>query len=115
MTTTILGVSFDTNDAVAIATFWAGALGRTVNEGASETFAAVAVGDGSPVLMFHKVPEPKTVKNRLHFDLKTSDFTAESERLLGLGATQLTTLADNGGNWVTFADPDGNEFDLIPG
>jgi hypothetical protein len=35
--------------------------------------------------MFHKVPEPKTVKNRLHFDLKTSDFAAESERLLGLG------------------------------
>jgi predicted enzyme related to lactoylglutathione lyase len=115
MTTSILGVSFDTNDAVAIATFWASALGRTVNEGASETFAAVAVGEGSPVLMFHKVPEPKTVKNRLHFDLKTSDFAAESERLLGLGATQLTALADNGGNWVTFADPDGNEFDLIPG
>ena len=109
MTTTILGISFDTNDAVAIATFWAGALE------ASETFAAVAAGDGSPVLMFHKVPEPKTVKNRLHFDLKTSDFTAESQRLLGLGATQLTTLADNSGNWVTFADPDGNEFDLIPG
>jgi hypothetical protein len=91
MTTAILGVSFDTNDAVPIATFWASVLGRSVNEGASETFAAVAAGDGSPVLMFHKVPEPKTVKNRLHFDLKTSDFAAESEKLLGLGATQLTT------------------------
>lgn len=115
MTTTILGVSFDTNDAAAIATFWASVLGRTVNEGASETFVTVAVGEGSPVLTFHNVPEPKTVKNRLHFDLKTSEFTAESERLLGLGATQLTTLTDNGGKWVTFADPDGNEFDLIPG
>lgn len=115
MTTTILGISFYTGDARPIAEFWANALDRVVNPGASEDFAAVATRDGSaPTLMFHRVPEQKTVKNRIHFDLRVDDFDAEAARLIALGATQLTTLTDNGGKWSKFADPDGNEFDLVP-
>ena len=114
MTTTILGISFDTRDAASIAVFWAAALGRNVSEGASEEFAAVAATDDGPTLMFHKAPEERTVKNRLHLDLKTDDFEAEATRLIGLGAVQLTALVDNDGKWANFADPDGNEFDIIP-
>ncbi len=114
MPTNILGISFDAPDAVSIAGFWAGALGGTVQEGASPDFAAVVVTDGGPTLWFHKVPEQRTVKNRVHLDLSTADFEGESKRLRGLGAAQLTTLADNDGMWANFADPDGNEFDLIP-
>ena len=113
MTSTVLGISFYTSDATAIARFWAQLLGRSVRDGASEAFAAVEA-PGEPLLMFHQVPEPKTVKNRLHFDLRVDDFDAEASRVIALGATQLTTLADNNGQWSKFADPDGNEFDLVP-
>lgn len=66
--------------------------------------------------MFHQVPEGKTVKNRVHFDLISKDFDAQVIWLEGLGATIVNTI-DNpgGGHWITFADPDGNEFDLIRG
>lgn len=114
MTNTILGLSFYTHDAANIATFWADTLGRQVRDGATAEFAAIPDPNGGPTLMFHKVPESKTVKNRLHLDLKASDFDTESQKLLDNGATLLTTLADNDGGWAKFADPDGNEFDLVP-
>jgi hypothetical protein len=37
-------------------------------------------------LMFHKVPEGKTVKNRVHLDLQTADVATEADRLTSLGA-----------------------------
>ena len=52
------------------------------------------------------------MKNRVHFDLITADIESESARLIGLGATKLTSH-DGPAHWVTFADPEGNEFDLI--
>jgi hypothetical protein len=55
-------------------------------------------------------PEAKTVKNRLHVDLMSSDFAAESGRLLSLGATRVTDVARGGARWTTFRDPEGNEF-----
>ena len=67
-----------------------------------------------PRLAFHQVPEPKTVKNRFHLDLITTDYQAEIRRLVGLGATVLNAI-DNGARWTTMADPEGNEFDLIQG
>jgi len=60
------------------------------------------------------VPEGKTVKNRVHFDLITADFDRELDRLVRLGATKLHEI-DAGAHWVTLADPEGNEFDLIKG
>jgi predicted enzyme related to lactoylglutathione lyase len=50
----------------------------------------------------------------LHFDLIATDFAAELARLEQLGAKQLTEVRV-GGHWVTCADPEGNEFDLIEG
>jgi len=68
-----------------------------------------------PVLMFHKVPEGKTVKNRVHVDLQATDVAAEADRLSGLGATQIRSLAENNDQWISFTDPEGNEFDLVAG
>jgi hypothetical protein len=65
-------------------------------------------------ISFHRVPEGKTVKNRMHFDLITTDFDAEVGRLTGLGATKLNEI-NAGRHWATLADPEGNEFDLIAG
>lgn len=61
---------------------------------------------GHPRLYFQKVPEPKSVKNRVHLDLRAGDVEAEVKRLVALGAAELHRQ----GSWVTLRDPEGNEF-----
>ena len=61
------------------------------------------------------MPEPKTVKNRLHLDVVSDTFDAETERLLRLGAQRLRDVQRDKFRWTTFADIEGNEFDLIAG
>lgn len=117
MPSTFFGLSCDAYDAKAAASFWAAALGRTVADGADRDNAVVDPADvvtSGHRLAFHRVPEGKTVKNRLHIDLITTDFTTELARLEHLGAKQLSETRA-GGHWVTLADPEGNEFDLIEG
>ncbi|MEU8864531.1 VOC family protein [Streptomyces umbrinus] len=63
-------------------------------------------------LLFQRVPEPKSVKNRLHIDVHTGDRPREAEvaRLTGLGAAVLREVKEQGGEWVVMTDPEGNEF-----
>src|SRR5436309_2640369 len=112
----IAGVTVDARNALAVATFWAEALGRSVVDGANDTNAVVAPDPNIPGsrILFRQVPEDKQVKNRMHFDLTTKDFDAEISRLIGLGATTLQEF-DAGLRYVTLADPEGNEFDLVAG
>jgi hypothetical protein len=65
-------------------------------------------------ILFQAVPEPKTVKNRMHLDLRVGPDAREAEvaRLEGLGATVLARVNADGSNHVTMADPEGNEFDV---
>ena len=116
MSSTVFAVSFDAHDAQTIASFWAAVLGRTVAGGADGDNAAINADPAVPGsrISFHRVPEGKTVKNRMHFDLITTDFDAEVGRLTGLGATKLNEI-NAGRHWATLADPEGNEFDLIAG
>jgi glyoxalase superfamily protein len=81
------------------------------------TGAAILHPDGTdraPRILFVQVPEPKTVKNRVHLDLRSgveaSD--AERERLIGLGATELSRASQGPNSWVVLADPEGNELCL---
>jgi len=114
MSSQVFAVSFDARDARAAASFWAAALGRTVADGADSDNAAVNADPAVPGsrISFHQVPESKTVKNRMHFDLITADLDAEVTRLTGLGATRLNEINAHR-HWVTLADPEGNEFDVI--
>jgi len=59
--------------------------------------------------------EVKVAKNRLHLDLVSDAFDGETERLLSLGARRLRDVQAGGSQWTTFADLEGNEFDLIAG
>jgi predicted enzyme related to lactoylglutathione lyase len=115
MTMSVIGLSIDCADPVALAGFWSEVLGRAVNPGADAENAAIDATDpaSGPRLAFHKVPESKTVKNRLHLDLVTDQFEDESKRLIGLGATALWDIDKPTARWTTFADPEGNEFDLV--
>jgi len=107
-------ISVDCTDAPGVAGFWADVFGRQVAEDSTPEHAVLLAGDDSgPRIVFNKVPEPKTVKNRLHFDLISDTFEAEAERLMSLGARQLRELQSDKARWITFADIEGNEFDLI--
>ncbi|WP_101258338.1 VOC family protein [Streptomyces barkulensis] len=63
-------------------------------------------------LLFQRVPEPKTVKNRLHIDVHSGPGRREGTvaRLEGLGATVIRQVREPGGEWTVMADPEGNEF-----
>src|SRR5213080_2105492 len=88
MATVIKTVSFDATDALALATFWAAALGSDVDEDSTADKAFVeAAGWGGPNIWFIRVPEPKTAKNRMHFDLRAPGAVEdEVTRLERLGA-----------------------------
>jgi catechol 2,3-dioxygenase-like lactoylglutathione lyase family enzyme len=139
---TSVQVVFDCADPDRLAHFWATALGYKLQD-PPQGFAswqefliaqhipqelwnarsAVIDPQGTgPRLFFQRVPEPKTLKNRVHLDLNISGgfgvpleqrqklVNLEVERLLGAGATSLRTGDENGEYWVVMADPEGNEF-----
>jgi Glyoxalase-like domain len=107
--TFIKSVTFDCGDALRLARFWAEALGSDVDEDSTAEKPFVEPpGWGGPTLWFAAVPEGKTAKNRMHFDLRAPDrdIDAEVRRLTRLGARQV------GGRegLVVMQDPEGNEF-----
>jgi predicted enzyme related to lactoylglutathione lyase len=118
MALALVAITVDCGDAAKLAEFWAAALGRPVEPGATPERAAVAPDDSGatgPRLAFQQVPEPKSVKNRLHLDLVANTFEAESQRLVALGASPIRDMSRGSARWTTFGDPEGNEFDLIAG
>ena len=118
MSNSLLAIAIDCADAPAVARFWADVLGRQVAEDSTSERVILLPGDGEasgPRITFNKVPEPKTVKNRLHLDVISDTFDAETGRLLSLGARRLSDLQRDTSRWTTFADIEGNEFDLIAG
>ncbi|MFG1603509.1 VOC family protein [Actinoplanes sp. NPDC049265] len=94
-----------------LARFWSEVVGAPLHPD-SEPGDDQALVQGSPGLLFTRVPEAKTVKNRVHLDLRpgvTRD--AEVERLTGLGAKLFEDhRRPDGTGWVTLTDPAGNEF-----
>jgi hypothetical protein len=104
----VKNVTFDAADALVLARFWAAALGSDVDEESTPDRAFVeAPGWGGPNMWFVRVPEPKTAKNRLHFDLRAPGTVAgEVARLVGLGAT----VVREGADLTVMRDPEGNEF-----
>ena len=118
----VLNVTFDCEDPHALAAFWAGVTGYTVDE-QRDGFVRLTSPDRRGVrhLLFFAVPEPRTSKNRMHVDLATKDPAREIPRLLALGA-RLADETDAAGapswrgergiRWVVLQDPEGNEFYL---
>ena len=80
-----------------------------INDPEDDPSVLVEAGPGRPRFFFVLVPEPKTVKNRLHFDLRADDPAAEVIRLVGLGA-RVTAEQES---LTVLEDPEGNEFCLL--
>ena len=72
---------------------------------------AIVDPDGiGPRILFLRVPEPKTVKNRMHLDLSSPDPDALVAKVERLGGAKLQEHRIGGFRWVVCADPEGNEF-----
>ncbi len=114
MATRIGNITFDCASPEVVANFWAATLGYSVQEVSDKAAAIIDPNGVSPRLYFQKVPESKTVKNRVHLDLNVPDMEAEVQRLVGLGARKLRTMHEDGETWTVMADPEGNEFCVQP-
>ena len=108
-------LSIDCADPGALADFWGKALGRPVTLGAVPGDMAVEATDpdSGPWLLFHPVSEPARAKNRLRPVLLAETCDEGTGWLTGLGARPLNETKLPAVRWTTFADPEGNEFDLV--
>ena len=114
-------ITVDAHDPLALAQFWAEALGWKIGEGVNdiEVWIERELGDpnktGFPDILFLKVPDSKVVKNRLHLDLRPDDQDAEVARLEKLGAKKIEIgqSTDPDTTWVVMADIEGNEFCVL--
>jgi catechol 2,3-dioxygenase-like lactoylglutathione lyase family enzyme len=93
--------------------FWTRALGYETREPPGDDWVVLVDPQRSgPSLSMQKVPDGPTPEYRFHLDLYSSDPEGEVHRLLALGAA-LREPAQEGRDFVTLADPDGNPFDVI--
>ena len=109
----VVSLVIDATNAELLARFWAAALGwQIVDRGGYGV--SIGIDDGPFEIDFRSVPDgPKSVKNRLHLDIKpvSRDQVAELDRLLALGARQVD-VGQGSRSWYVLADPEGNEFCL---
>ena len=100
-----------------IARWWADVLDYKITD-EDETGVELTGPPGSgPTLVFLRVPEAKSIKNRLHIDVSPTDRSQEAElaRLYELGAQRADVGQGNEVGWVVLCDPEGNEFCLLGG
>jgi predicted enzyme related to lactoylglutathione lyase len=110
--TATLGLVLDCADPEKLAQFWSTAIGYTTVGGAGNYVMLVDPDGRLPKLLLQRVGEPKSGKNRMHFDIETPAVDAEVARLKELGARQIRDEAveEHGTRWIVMADPEGNEF-----
>ncbi|MGW0131510.1 VOC family protein [Streptomyces sp. NPDC003299] len=100
----------DASDPERLATFWSELLGRPI---VGRTGPYVWLRRENDLgLGFQQTAEPKSGKNRVHFDVSSADPDAEQQRVESLGGRRLEQYADGG--FLVMADPEGNEFCIIP-
>ena len=108
-------VNIDCLDAHSLRAFYCAALDYRP-EGETGVYTSCAPGEGTvgPKLIFQKVPESKSAKNRVHLDLIVGDIEAESTRFIALGATRVTAepVCEGDECWIIMLDPEGNEICL---
>ncbi|WP_077191389.1 VOC family protein [Streptomyces lydicus] len=100
----------DATDPEGLAAFWSELLGRPV-VGRTGPYVWLRRENGLG-LGFQQTAEPKSGKNRMHFDITSADPAAEQQRVEALGGRRLEQYADGG--FLVMADPEGNEFCILP-
>jgi predicted enzyme related to lactoylglutathione lyase len=107
-----LGLVLDCADPQGLAEFWSAAIGYTTLGAAGNYVLLVDEAGLQPKLLLQHVDEPKSGKNRMHFDIETPAVDEEVARLETLGAQRIEAdaIEEHGNRWVVMADPEGNEF-----
>jgi predicted enzyme related to lactoylglutathione lyase len=105
-------VVIDCADPRSLARFWAGFTGYDLG-GEDDDWASIRSADGSVIIGFQRVPEPKTVKNRVHLDFSAVDEEATAREIEAMGATRRWVSEDPEDPFVVLADPEGNEFCIV--
>jgi hypothetical protein len=114
-------IVFDCHDPLKVAEFWQAVTGFTpqweqpfVPDPEGDDWFGLRDPEGrQPNLGFHRVPEGKVVKNRVHIDLFTSDEEAEADRIVALGGRRLWRSTDPGDPFIVLGDPELNEFCVV--
>ena len=122
MTAFVSHTAIDCHDAYALSEWWKPVLGYVDLDGdpnlPGHEECMIRDPETGHQLLFIEVPDTKTVKNRLHLDLRPRAATRDEE-VEGLLAAGATLVADHRGvhgpgtGWVTLADPEGNEFCVL--
>jgi hypothetical protein len=120
MTLRLVQIAMNARDDAAVGRFWAEALGWSVSSEEPGVTNVEPVGfaypdPGAVCIDVLAVPEPKTVKNRVHLDLATTSAAHHADlvaRLRDLGATP-ADVGQGNASWTVLADPEGNEFDVL--
>ena len=116
MTLSVDTLTIDCHDPKLVADFWCVALGYGLDELGDEDAVILPAGGVGWTLLFQFVPEGKTIKNRIHLDLRPSGSMAEEvARLEAAGATSLRRVDEGGIFWTVMADPEGNELCVLRG
>lgn len=102
-------IAIDARDPRALAAWWSELLG---GEASVDADGDVRLETGGLCLLFLGVPEPKTVKNRVHLDLRVLDYDAAQAKAIAAGATPADDIY-RGERWRVLRDPEGNEFCII--
>lgn len=112
MSVTPQGITFETTRPEQLAKFWAQFLGHEIDPVYYPGFITIGTESGCYYYVFQKADAVATGRNRVQVGFSTPDLHAESERLLGLGATIIEEVEQDGIRYTIFADPEGNRFDL---
>ena len=120
MTLRLVQIAMNARDDCAVGRFWAEALGWTISSEEPGVTNIEPVGFAYPdpaavCIDVLAVPEPKTVKNRVHLDLATTSAAHQADlvaRLQDLGATP-ANVGQGDVPWTCLADLEGNEFDVL--
>jgi predicted enzyme related to lactoylglutathione lyase len=111
-----ISVVLDCLDPDALVPFWQEALAYQLVD-SLDGYRILVPREGEPpgpVLILQPVPEPKTVKNRMHVDVHPDDAAAHVRHLEALGATRLGEPVEAFGvSWQTLADPEGHELCIV--
>jgi predicted enzyme related to lactoylglutathione lyase len=110
-------VTIDCHDPERLATFWAAVFGTAEEWRGGEPVQYIDLRrtDGSPKLRFQRVPEPKTVKDRIHLDLRVGSIDDTCRRVMELGAVRVAQddFHEYDVIFRVMLDPEGNEFCLV--
>lgn len=104
-------ITFDCANPQALAAWWSKALGIAIGNDYGE-IVSLAETPGTPMLLFQKIADVPTQRNRVHPDFSTPDLDGETERLVAIGATVVEKFNLPQVRYTTLTDLDGNKFDL---